>query len=107
MKKIITLSILSVFSIVLLTACGAQPSPESHTGEITMKHLNQHKVQKIIKKAGEDAGWIMTEFKSNAMIAEKIDDGDTESVTVKFGTSSYDISPENSELKSAIDSAFN
>ena len=107
MKKVITLSILSLFSIFALSACMSTASPEAHTGTVEKKHMTQKKVHKIIKKAGEDAGWNMTEFKSNAMIAEKIDGDDSVAVTVTFSNSSYDISPENSDLATAIDSALN
>ncbi len=107
MKKVITLSILSLFSIFALSACISEASPESHTGTVKKKHMTQEKVHKIIKKAGKDAGWKMTEFKSNAMIAEKIDGANSVALTVTFSNSSYDISPKNSDLASAIDSALN
>ena len=107
MRKVITLSILSALSIVLLTGCWSEPSPESHTGMVEKGHLTQKKVHKIIKKAGEDAGWTMIEFKSNAMIAEKVEGDNATAVTVTFTNSSYDIVPENSELDDAIDSALN
>ena len=107
MKKFITLTLLSALSIVFLSACGSEPSPESHTGTVEKKHMTQEKVHKIIKKAGEEAGWTMTEFKSNAMIAEKIDGDNSVAVTVTFSNSDYDIAPENSELDDAIDSALN
>ena len=107
MKKVITLGILSALSVVFLSGCGAEPSPESHTGTVEKGHMTQEKVHKIIKQAGEEAGWTMTEFKSNAMIAEKIDGDDSIAVTVTFSNSDYDIYPENSELDDAIDSALN
>ena len=107
MRKVITLSLLSALSIVLLTGCGSEPSPESHTGSIENRHITQEKMHSIIKKAGEDAGWTMTEFKSNAIIAEKIDGENATAVTVTFSNSFYDIEPKNSDLDSAIDSALN
>ncbi len=107
MKKVITLGLLSALSIVFLSGCGSEPSPEGHTGSLKKGHMTQEKVHKIIKKAGEEAGWTMTEFKSNTMIAEKIDGDDSVAVTVTFSNSDYDISPENSDLDDAIDSALN
>jgi len=106
MKKFITRTILSALSIVLLSACGSEPSPESHSGSVEKQHMTQEKVHKIIKKAGEEAGWTMIEFKSNTMIAEKIDGDNSIAVTVTFSNSFYDLSPANSELDSAIGSAL-
>jgi maltose-binding protein MalE len=107
MKKVIILGLVTSLSIVLLSRCGGEPSPESRTGTIEKQHMTQEKVQERIKKAGEDAGWIMTEFKSNALIAEKIDGDNAIAINVKFTDSSYDINPENSELKSIIEDALN
>ena len=84
MRKVITLGFVSVVSTLLLVGCSAKTSSlqthetesceaECHTGEMHDKNLTQEKVHKIIKEAGEENGWKMTEFKSNAMIAEKID----------------------------------
>ena len=107
MKKVIILGLVTSLSVLLLSGCGGEPSPEAHTGMIEKQHMTQEKVQSIIKQAGEDAGWIMTEFKSNALIAEKLDGDNAEAVTIKFSKSSYDLQPENSELESIIDEALN
>jgi len=107
MKKAIILGSIFSLSVFLFSGCGAGPSPESHTGLIENQYLTQKKVHKLIKKAGEDANWVMTEFKSNAIIAEKFGNGDAEAVTITFTNSSYDIYPENRELSRAIDSALN
>ena len=48
----------------------------------------------------------MTEFKSNTLIAEKIDGDNAIAINVKFTDSSFDINPENSELKSIIEDAL-
>ena len=106
MKKVIILGLVTSLSVLLLSGCGGEPSPESHTGRIEKQHMTQEKVQKIILQAGEDAGWTMTEFKSNAVIAEKTDGDDTKAVTVKFTRSSYDISPKDSELSNILEDAF-
>ena len=106
MKKVIILGLVTSLSVLLLSGCGGEPSPESHTGTIEKQHLTQEKVQKIILKAGEEAGWTMTEFKNNAVIAEKVDGDDTQAVTVKFTSSSYDISPANSELGEILEDAL-
>jgi hypothetical protein len=107
MKKVIILGLATSLSLVLLSGCGGEPSPESHTGVVVKQNMTQAKMHKLIKKAGEDSGWIMTEFKTNALIAEKIDGDDSQAVTVTFNKSSYDIDPESSELNSAIEDALN
>jgi len=106
MRKVITLGIASALSALVLVGCGAAISPEAHTGETHNKHMTQEKIHKIIKKAGENNGWKMTEFKSNAIIAEKIDGDDSTSVTVTFNKGSFDIAPANSDLEDAINSAL-
>ena len=52
MKKVIILGLVTSLSIVLLSRCGGEPSPESRTGTIEKQHMTQEKVQKSIKKAG-------------------------------------------------------
>ena len=107
MKKVIIFGLATSLSLILLSGCGGEPSPESHTGMVEKQDMTQAKMHKLIKKAGEDSGWIMTEFKTNALIAEKIDGDDSQAVTVTFNKSSYDIDPESSELNSAIEDALN
>jgi len=123
MKKIITLSLVSVLSTFLLVGCGSKTvSPEaettnqeSHTLELGKtsedgrRHVcdySQEHIYKMIRETGEKDGWIMTEFKSNAFIAEKIDGDDAKSVTVTFHGHSIDIEPENNELKNALSNAL-
>jgi len=107
MKKVIIFGLATSLSLILLSGCGGEPSPESHTGMVEKQDMTQAKMHKLIKRAGEDSGWIMTEFKSNALIAEKIDGDDSQAVTVTFSKSAYDIDPESSELNSAIEDALN
>jgi len=107
MKHIITLSIASIFTSLLLVGCSATTSsPEAHTGTVHGKHMTQEKVHKIIKQAGEESGWIMTEFKSNALVAEKPDGDASKSVTITFDKHSFDIEPANGELEDAINDAL-
>ena len=107
MKNIVTLSIVSIFTTLILVGCSAKSSsPESHSGTMSNKNLTQEKVHKIIKSAGEQNGWIMTEFKSNALIAEKADGDDSKSVTITFDKHSFDVEPSNSDLEDAISDAL-
>jgi len=107
MKNIVTLSIVSLFTTLVLVGCSAaNHSPESHSGTIDNKNLTQKKIHKIIKSAGEEDGWIITEFKSNALIAEKLDGDNSKSVTITFDKHSFDITPQDSDLEDAISDAL-
>ena len=73
----------------LLTACSSnvQTAEDSMSGgvELTLNgHHSNKSIQKAIIKVGEEHGWKITEFKSNAVIAEKIDGDDSASATVTF-----------------------
>ena len=103
MKKIITLGLISSLSALLFVGCGETPSPEAHSGMVEHVNLTQKKVHQIIKKAAQEDGWHTTEFKSNALIAEK--EGE-EAVTITFDKSSFDLSPANSSLNSTLNSAL-
>ncbi len=70
------------------------------------KKFTQSQIHDTIKIVAEKEGWIVTEFKSNALIAEKTSDNDSISVTITFSKSTFSILPENVNLKSAIDSAL-
>ncbi len=119
MKRVVISSIVSMLTVFALANCsGNTPSPEAnaqtktevdpeaHTGTIEKKNLTQEKVSKIIHEAAEKAGWEMTEFKSNAFIAEKIDGENSVSTTITFSTDSFDISPQNSELEGIVADAL-
>ena len=107
MKNFITLSIISIITTLTFVACSAKTSgPESHSGTMHNKNLTQEKVHNIIIKAGEEDGWKMTEFKSNTVIAEKMNGSVSKSVTITFDKSSFDISPPDSDLADAIGDAL-
>ncbi len=121
MKKIITLSLVSALSAFLLIGCASKSSSDGHIELGTPGNPNAHKddadfrhvcefthedIYKKIKEAGEKDGWIMTEFKSNEFIAEKIDGDDAKSVTVTFHGHSVDVHPSDSDLEDAIKDAL-
>ena len=99
MNKIFKISIVTALSSFLLVGCSGTPdAPDSEAAahesapkssvEIHAAKMHAHYTHKklgaIIKKAGEDAGWKMTEFKENAFVAEKSEGDKTISTTVKF-----------------------
>ena len=102
MKKIIALSIVTF--LISLTFAGCQGT--SPTAHVSKQHYTQEKIHSIIKKAGVENGWIMTEFKKNTLIAEKVNGNNATSVTITFDNSSFNISPANSDLENAINNAL-
>ena len=85
MKKILSLSLISALTLVLSTACNTTTGDPSVSADAL--YVNTHDSKKIlhaIEKAGEENGWKITEFKGNEVIAEKTNDGDTISSSIKF-----------------------
>jgi len=119
MEKILGLIVVMVYALWYFTAQGSIPiessldmptitqesnsAVEEHTSH---SELSQEEMAKVIKKVGEDSGWVMTAFKLNAIIAEKITQKETIAVTVNFSSGSFDITPVNEELKNALKNAF-
>jgi hypothetical protein len=105
MTKLSSLSLAAALSILLL-GCGGN-SPSSHDAQsqdyiYLNKTLTQEKVYNGIYKAGQNAGWKMTKFKSNMFIAEKTHNGDTQAVDILFNKESFSLSPQNNDLEDAI-----
>lgn len=101
MKKILSIVTTSVMTIVLASGCGASPETGGDTSlemhaqidrhdEATNKsaiyvgHVDTEKIMKTIKIAAQKDGWKVTEFKSNALIVEKIVDGEAMSSTIQY-----------------------
>ncbi len=118
MKKIIATALISSVTLMLITGCGGS-GPSSHDPSLSenVLYVNIHKnekLEKAILKAGEASGWTITKFKSNSVIAEKVDGDTTYASTLKFsnghiefenakGTSDGDID----DLRDAIEEACN
>jgi predicted small secreted protein len=106
MKKTIILGATLLLSSLLFVSCSATSGTDvdAKTENYTkFKEMPLKKVHTLIVQAGEEDGWRMTEFKENEIIAEKTDDGDTKAVTVDFSQNSFNLSPEDSDLKDAIE----
>ncbi len=115
MKRIITLGVVSILGSFMLVGCGGtSPSPsDTHYGdaqgsEWTTVHtgLSQKKIKNIIKTAGEEDGWRMTEFRKNAILADKTDGDDLISTTVYFDKNSFTTDPKNGDLEDTISDAL-
>ncbi len=108
MKRVLISGIIAALAIASLGCSSVAPSPdpEAHTGYVEKKNLTHEKVHKIIVKAATENGWKMTEFKNNALVAEKITKDGSESTTVTFDRHSFDIAPANSELEGILEDAL-
>jgi len=104
MKKIILGTTLLLSSLLFVSCSATNGVDAKEAGYTHFKTMPLKKVHKAIVEAGEENGWRMTEFKENAIIAEKTEgEGDTKAVTVKFSENSFAIDPENSNLEDAIE----
>ena len=113
MKKIIIGSVAVVLSTFLLSGCSTNATPSHASGDAQAvdyihfdKKINSKSMQKILKNVGESEGWRMTEYKNNAMIAEKISDAEAEAVTITFSKDFFYTNPRNRSLESAIKDAL-
>ena len=117
MKKILSLTLISSVALMLITGCGgSEPlvkDPSVNENALYTNTHNNDKIAKAIQEAGEKAGWRITNFKSNALIAEKVDGDTAYATTAKFhdghiefeneeGTSDSDIS----DLRDAVEEAL-
>ena len=107
MKKIVTMTMVTAISTLLLVGCSATKgtvSPETSLSggyETPLPaHTNKKKLYNAIFEAGEANGWVMTEFKPTAIIAEKIVDGKSASATISFGQDTLVVVEESSSLGS-------
>ena len=104
MKKMIKIVLASAVSMLLLTGCGSaniQTAEESASGgiELTLQgHTKTEAVHDAIMKAGEKSGLKMTEFKSNAIIAERADGDISASATVTFTNDKVIIMDESGDI---------
>ena len=103
LKKLLSILSISALTLLLSVGCAStHSSEEAHSGDY--QKLSNKQIHQAIMRGGEKAGWKMTEFKDNEVIAEKIEDGDSEMVSVKIhnGHVSYEGEASHSDLEDAI-----
>jgi hypothetical protein len=100
LKKLLSILALSTLTLVLSTGCASKGSSDAHSGT----HITTKQIHHAVMVAGKKAGWTMTEFKGNEIIAEKFDDGQGEMVTVKIhdGRVSYHGDASYGDLEDAV-----
>ncbi len=115
MKKMIMLMFASAVSVVLFNGCSEKAvsaTPKSVTPQTSRSggyetpivgHISKKVLHNAIAKAGEENGWVMTDFKSTSMIAEKIDADKSATATINFGNDTISIVQDSSTLGSKYD----
>ena len=104
MKKMIKIALASAVLMFLFTGCSGgniQTAADSASGgiELTLQgHTKTDTVHAAIMKAGEKNGLKMTEFKSNAIIAERADGDNSASATVTFTNDKVIIMDESGDI---------
>ena len=109
-ERVLALVLVMIYVVWSFSAQSAVPLDKLTQQEVTVMeedhstgiHLSQEKFHKLIIDAGEKKGWIMTEYKSNALIAEKPGNDNALSETITFNKTSFNVLPANSELEGAI-----
>ncbi|WP_297431002.1 hypothetical protein [Sulfurimonas sp.] len=104
-NKFLRLTLLLLSSLVII-GCSTSPNPTTDYVQLSHK-MSLSKVHQLIVKAGEENGWIMTEFTNHAILAEKIKDQSSKAVTIHFSEDSFHLTPANSDLQSAIEDKLN
>jgi len=105
MKKSLTALLISIMA---LTVGCSSTSTSTHAEEVStihsnLSHVNMKKIHKAIDDGAEKSGWITTEYKSNEVIAEKIDGEDSIMVSIKIENGRLKYLQENEEATSDID----
>jgi len=113
MKKILSIAIISTLALVLSTGCSSTTPTAGHdmdskiSEEALYMEANNEKIIEVIKIAADGSGWDITEFKSNEIIAEKTDNGETISSIIKIYNGYIEFENEDaSELHDAVDDAI-
>ncbi|WP_297486162.1 hypothetical protein [Sulfurimonas sp.] len=97
---------LLLLSSLMIIGCSTTTNPNADYVQLSHK-MPLSKVHQLIVKAGEEDGWIMTEFTDHAVLAEKIKNQSSKAVTVHFTEDSFHLSPDNSDLENAIEDKLN
>ena len=114
MKKILSLSLISALALVLSTGCNTTAgTPSAHDPSVSSDALyvntrDNEKILHAIEKAGKQNGWTITEFKSNEVLAEKTEGGNSISSSIKFSHGHIEFSNDDaaSDLSDDIEDAI-
>ncbi len=109
MKKVIKTSFVLLLAGLFMFGC-ANSSSGAHAEGDSHAKISQKEMHELIMHAGNDAGWLMTEYKSNAILAENVNNDTSISAEIKFSNSSFVIHSESQgdtdSLEDAIEDAL-
>lgn len=103
-KRVTTLLLSSAAVMMLMSGCGSKyadaPSymPEGTYQMAVSEEVSKGDLHHAVMLAGEQTGWNMTEFKSNAIIGEKIVGDKSASMTVHLSSGHVTVTKETSTL---------
>ncbi len=104
MKNRVKITLVAALSLLLLTACSgentqtAEGTSNSRSELILHSHTKTKKIHDAIMQAGEESGLKMTEFKPNAVIAERLDGSNSASATIVFNKDKITIMKESGNI---------
>ena len=103
MKKILKIGLIGCVASVLMSGCVGNNLVVNDNGHIAInKKISKTGVHDVIMEAGSQAGWRMTEFKINEIIAENTSDKSAEAVSIYFTNKYFFTRPNNDDLNEAI-----
>jgi len=104
MKNTIKITLVAALSLLLLTACSgentqtAEGTATNSSELILHSHTKNKKIHNAIMEAGEEHDLKMTEFKSNAIIAEHMGGSNSSSATIIFSKDKITIIQESGDF---------
>jgi PBP1b-binding outer membrane lipoprotein LpoB len=110
MKKRLTVSIIAFVTTLFVVGCSSGSTGVGENKGVEHEHIEKEmtlkEVHDTIVESARAHGWRVTEFKENVLIAEKIGDDETTSVTVSFAKDHFALSPENDDLEDILEDAL-
>lgn len=107
MKGLIKIGLTALLGMLLMSACSSKEEDMGVASEqMNITYVTAEQMGNAIMAAGEEAGWKMTEFKNNEVLAEKFGD-DPVSASITFDKTGFKIDSDHEngavdDLKEAI-----
>jgi uncharacterized lipoprotein YajG len=96
-----------ILAALLLSTTFYLSGCSTHSNFATFEqHRPLKTMSSIIKKAAIEDGWRVTDFKENALIAEKFNTNNSKAVTIKFSNDSFSLEPYDDDLYDTLENAL-
>jgi len=113
MKKMLQITLMATALSLVITGCsmksGGAWQEQTMSGSMESMvpaDISKKQLHKAILSAGEKSGWKMTEFKSNSLVAEKMEGDESASATISYGEKALDIVKDSASSDSFYDSSI-